>query len=258
MPGIGGDLAERRRARLKEPRVQTRTVPIGQRQECMREREDDVHIRHVEELTLARLEPALPRLGLALWAVPIPTRVIGDGLMSAGVAPIEMAAERGGATARDRAEHRALLHAQPRMLLEEGVTLRVEDIGHLHGRPAHDCGGFRFSRDRGEDHRRRHLQLLERIGRRLQVARRECRYTVVCVEVRVAQQDLDRAQVRAGLQQMRRVRMSQCVRTDATVDAGRAGGESHGFPDDLRGEGLSARQPSCVPGKRYVCGRIQR
>jgi hypothetical protein len=35
------------------------------------------------------------------------------------------------------------------MLLDEGVTLRVEDIGHLHGRPAHAGLGFRFSRDRG-------------------------------------------------------------------------------------------------------------
>ena len=60
-----------------------------------------------------------------------------------------MPAERGGATARDRPEDGSLLHAQPRMLLEEGVTLRVEDIGHLHRRPAHDGVGFRFSRDRG-------------------------------------------------------------------------------------------------------------
>ena len=104
----------------------------------MRQREDDVHIRHVEQFPLARLEPALARLRLALRAVAVPTRVIGDGLMPAGVTVIEMATERGGATARDRAEHRALLHAQPRMLLDEGVTLRVEDIGHLHGGPAHD------------------------------------------------------------------------------------------------------------------------
>jgi hypothetical protein len=48
MTGIGSDLTQRRRARLKEPRVQTGPVPIGQGQECMREREDDVHIRHVE------------------------------------------------------------------------------------------------------------------------------------------------------------------------------------------------------------------
>ena len=137
MARIGGDLAERRRARLEEPGVQAGAVSIGQRQQRMREREDDVHIRHVEQLPLARVEPALPRLRLALRAVPIPTRVIGDGLMPAGVTPIEMPAERGGATARDRAEDGPLLRAQPRMLLDEGVTLRVEDIGHLHGRPAH-------------------------------------------------------------------------------------------------------------------------
>jgi hypothetical protein len=68
--------------------------------------------------------------------------------MSAGVTPVEMAPERGGPTARDGAEHRSLLHAQPRVLLDEGVTLRVEDIGHLHGGSAHDCGGLWRSRDR--------------------------------------------------------------------------------------------------------------
>src|SRR5205809_203135 len=115
----------------------------------MREREDDVHIRHVEELPLARLEPALARLRLTLRTVPVPTRVIGDGLMPAGVTPIEMAPKRGGPTARDRAQDRSLLGTQPRMLLDEGVTLRVEDIGHLHRRPAHAGLGFRFRRDRG-------------------------------------------------------------------------------------------------------------
>ena len=69
--------------------------------------------------------------------------------MSAGVTPIEMPPERRGPTPRDRPEDRALLRTQPRMLLEEGVTLRVEDIGHLHGRPAHGVLGLRFSRDLG-------------------------------------------------------------------------------------------------------------
>ena len=68
--------------------------------------------------------------------------------MSAGVAVIDMTAECGGPTARDRAQHRALLHAEPRMLIEKAVTLRVEDIGHLHGRSAHDVAGFRSNRDR--------------------------------------------------------------------------------------------------------------
>jgi hypothetical protein len=45
---VGRDLAERGRARLQEPRVQTGAVSISQRQQPVREREDDVHIRHVE------------------------------------------------------------------------------------------------------------------------------------------------------------------------------------------------------------------
>src|SRR4029450_5936232 len=145
----GGDFAERRRARLKEPRVQAGTIAIGQRQQRVRQREDDVHIRHVEEIPLACGEPALARLRLRLGTVPIATRVIGDGLMPAGVTPIEMPTERRGPTARDRAKDRSLLRAQPRMLLGEGGSLRVEDIGHLHRRPAHGCGGFLSKRDRG-------------------------------------------------------------------------------------------------------------
>ena len=70
--------------------------------------------------------------------------------MSAGVTPIEMPTQWGGATPRDRSQHGSLVRAEPRMLLDEGVALRVEDIGHLHGRPAHGVlVGFRFSRDRG-------------------------------------------------------------------------------------------------------------
>ena len=69
--------------------------------------------------------------------------------MAAGAAVIDMTAERGGPTARDRAQHGALLHAEPRMLGDEGVTLRVEDVGHLQRRSAHAGLGLRFSRDRG-------------------------------------------------------------------------------------------------------------
>ena len=69
--------------------------------------------------------------------------------MPAGAAPIDMAAERNGPTPLQRAEHAALLHAEPWMLVEEVGILRVKDIGHLHGGPAHDALGFRFRRDRG-------------------------------------------------------------------------------------------------------------
>jgi hypothetical protein len=72
MAWFGGDVAKRRRARVKQPGVQTGAVAIGDREEPMREREDDVDVRHVEQLALARVEPALPGLRLVLHAVPIP------------------------------------------------------------------------------------------------------------------------------------------------------------------------------------------
>ena len=100
--------------------------------------------------------------------------------MPAGVTPIEMPAECGGATARDRPEDGSLLHAQPRMLLEEGVTLRVEDIGHLHGRPAHDGGGFRSRRDRGTTGGGVTCSCSSGIGAAWRCRRDRWRYTVVC------------------------------------------------------------------------------
>ena len=74
MVRVGGNLAERRRARLEKNRVQPGTIPTGQRQERMRQREDEVHIRHVEQLPLTRVPPAGPRLRLALRAVAIAAR----------------------------------------------------------------------------------------------------------------------------------------------------------------------------------------
>jgi hypothetical protein len=180
MARIRRNLAECGRAQVQEPGVQTGTVPIRQGQERMRQREDDVHIRHVEEIPLAGGQPALARLRLALRTVPIATRVIGEGLMPAGVTPIEMPTQRRGPTARDRAKDRSLLRAQPRMLLEEGVTLRVEDIGHLHGGPAHDSVGFRFRRDRGTTGGAVTCSCASGLGAAWRCRRERWRYTVVC------------------------------------------------------------------------------
>jgi hypothetical protein len=136
--GVSGDLEECCGARTKEQVVQTCGVAAAQWMECVRQREDDMDVRHVEQLTFPRREPARTDLRLTLRTVSVSTRVIGQGPMSAGATPIDMPAERRGSTPLQRAEHRALLHAQPRMPVEEVLTLRVEDIGHLHGGPTHD------------------------------------------------------------------------------------------------------------------------
>jgi hypothetical protein len=100
--------------------------------------------------------------------------------MSAGAALIDMATECGGPTPRQRAEDGPLLHTQPRMLVEEVLTLRVEDIGHLHGGPAHDSVGFRFRRDRGTTGGGVTCSCSRGWGAAWRWRRERWRYTVVC------------------------------------------------------------------------------
>ena len=84
------------------------------------------------------------------------------------------------------------------MLLEEGVTLRVEDIGHLHGRPAHAVARLPLQARSREDHGRGHVQLLQGIRRGLEVALREVEIDGRLGQVDVAEQHLDRAEVGAA------------------------------------------------------------
>ena len=146
--GIPRDLEQRGRTRLKEQCVDECRVSATQRQQRVWQGEDDVDVRDVEQLTLARRQPPLARLRLALRTVPIPTRIVRKRPMS-GAALIDMPTEASRPTSVKRAQHGALLHAHPRMPLEEVLTLRVEDIGHLHGGSRHDWIGFRKRRDRG-------------------------------------------------------------------------------------------------------------
>ena len=178
--------------------------------------------------------------------------------MPAGVTAIDVPTQGGRTAARDRAEDGSLLRTEPRMLRDEGVTLRVEDIGHLHGRPAHGVlGGLRRSRDRGST-RPRHLELLQRIRRGLQVPSGEVQIDGGVRQVRVPEQYLDCPQVGAGFQEVSRIAVSEGMGADVFVNTGRAGCATDRIPITLAVSGLSARQPFCVPGKRYVCGCIQR
>ena len=233
---VGGDLAQRGRTRLKEPGVQPRGVAVAQRQQRVRQREDDMHVRHVEELALPGGEPPVARLRLTLRTVSIPTRVIGDGPMSAGATLIEMAAERGGPTPRQRAEDGPLLHAEPRMLLEE--VLHPARGGHRPPprRAGSRLGGLPLQTGPRHHRGRCHVQLLKGIRRRVEVPSREVEIHRRVRQIGVAQQELNRAQVGARFQQMRRVRVPQRVRRDAFVDPGLPRGQAHGLPDHLRGD----------------------
>jgi hypothetical protein len=146
MTRIRGDLAQRCRTGLEEPRVQPRPVAIGQGQEIMWQREDGVHI------TARQAVPARARGASAHGPAP------GTwGSADSGTSYRRWPDARRRHTDRrahperrcDSARSPEGPHGEPRMLRDEGVTLRVEDIGHLHGRPTHHCGRFRRRRERG-------------------------------------------------------------------------------------------------------------
>src|SRR5260370_40264996 len=70
----------------------------GQRRQLMGEREDDMSIGCSEQLRASRVQPAIARLALTLWAVPVAAGIIRDGTMAAAGALIQMATHRGGTT----------------------------------------------------------------------------------------------------------------------------------------------------------------
>src|SRR5260370_42108219 len=103
-----------------------------------RQREGHVHVLRRKKFAATLLEPTFASARLTLRAVPISTRVVRDGAMPAASALIEMSAERGRATARNRQEHFDMLPGDPLTAsFDEGVSRSADQIGHLEGWPVH-------------------------------------------------------------------------------------------------------------------------
>jgi hypothetical protein len=75
---------------------------MGDGGDLLRHGEDDVEVWHCEEFGSSVLKPLGTRQRLALWAVAIAARVVADALVAAGIALLDVAAERGRATLLDR------------------------------------------------------------------------------------------------------------------------------------------------------------
>ena len=113
-------------------------MSLTKRVQRMRQSKDDVEVGHGKQVLLTPRKPALTRLGLALRAVPVATRVIRDGLEIASRAGIQMASESSRAASGDGSQHVELLVAKPgTVLFLKAITLDAKDVGHLHGRPGH-------------------------------------------------------------------------------------------------------------------------
>jgi hypothetical protein len=78
----------------------------------MRQCEDNMEVRHRQQLSGPRSQPLGACVSLALGAVPVAAGVVRDDLMSAATALIAMTAQSRRATAGDGVEHLTMLPSQ--------------------------------------------------------------------------------------------------------------------------------------------------
>jgi len=136
--GIGGDRRKRLSRRLEQQAIDLGLVLVGDGTDLRWQSEHDVEVRHRQQLGLARLKPGLRRPPLALRAVPIPARVVGDARVGAVFAALDMAAERSGATDLDGRHDAPLGEAQMGAVgRAPASSVAAENIRHLQDWPRH-------------------------------------------------------------------------------------------------------------------------
>ena len=131
--------------------------------------------------------------------------------MSATGALIAMAAQCGGAAAFDGLQHLHVMPGNPAMaVVDEGLSSGTDDIGHLQERPAHLrlllCVAFLGS---GGQH-----QCVQRACRGAEMASGKMQVDGGFFQITMPQQQLNRAQIGAALQQVGGKTVTQCVGMD--------------------------------------------
>src|SRR5271167_1271614 len=99
---IGGDGVQRLRRRPEQDIIDQGLVLERNGGDQVRNGEHDMEVGHVEKLRLTVLEPLRPCQTLALRTIAIAARVVGDALVAAIAATLNMTAEGGGAAPLDR------------------------------------------------------------------------------------------------------------------------------------------------------------
>jgi len=143
---VAGEFEQRRCAASEEQIVKQPLVLQDKSREFMRQGEYDVEVRNWQQFSRSLSHPSGACVPLAPWTVPVPARVVRDGLMAAARALITMAAQGRSAASDEGIEHLAMLPCKVwSVVLPESVACCADDVGHLKGRPAHR---FFFSLER--------------------------------------------------------------------------------------------------------------
>jgi hypothetical protein len=136
--GIASDLDQRFCAGAEQQTVDEFLVLQCQGCQETRHRKDDVSVGRGQELLATLLDPAQSGVGLALGAVPVATRIIGDGLIITAGTLIQMPAESGRAATGDSSQDLQVLAGEPMAAaFDEPLPRCADDIGHLQRWSAH-------------------------------------------------------------------------------------------------------------------------
>src|SRR5271156_1779626 len=137
MPWITGDFKQSLGTGVEEQVVDGPLVLQGERSQFARQGEDGMDVASGQQFRFARPEPAPARVALAPRAMPISTRVVGDGgRMSAADAAVAMATQRGGAAAQDGQQHLLVLPVDPpATAFDKCLSSTANHVCHLHERP---------------------------------------------------------------------------------------------------------------------------
>jgi len=147
--GVRGNFDQCVGAAAEQQRVDYRFVLQGQRGQLMGQREDDMRIGCSEQFSVSRGQPAVARLALTLWAVPVAAGIIGDGTMAAAYALVQMAAHRGGAASCDGKQHLSVQPSEPGgRPIQESVARCAYEVGQLQEWPLHLLTAFTVFRIR--------------------------------------------------------------------------------------------------------------
>jgi hypothetical protein len=129
---VGGDRAQGLGGGAEQNAVDHLLILEGDLGHRRRQREDDMEIRHRQQLGLARGEPFGAGLALALRAMPVAAGIVGDADQAAIRTLLRMAAERCRPTQLDGAHHAPLDAAEVTVMgAAIGGTVAAEDIRHF-------------------------------------------------------------------------------------------------------------------------------
>src|SRR5687768_8466903 len=188
--------------------------------------------------------------------MPVTARVIGDGPVSAGCTLIDMTAEGSSATALDGCQHFQMQAVQPVPVpVDKMPSCQTNHVGHLQRWPGHllVCRGALET------------QRIERTGCGVQLLGGDMQVDGCLLQIAVAQQQLNRPQVRTGFEQMRGEAVPQGVRMDVFLQARSFCSDFNCDPDDLVVDvvvgtviGASGKQPDLglAPQPAVICTEL--